>query len=212
MTGRKTAVVGILIGGLVLFTGACGRQTSVAPVASGVASSPEDDQLPFERAAQKSGISPTSSVIPPGANLPVGTPISIHLQSTISSAHERAGDRFQGVLDEPIVVNGETLAERGVAVTGRVIEARRVSPPSSPGYLRLVVTSLPILGKSTMIHTSSTFLKGARPAKLNVAPGIGAADKDLLVAAETTRATSAALAATRRRTHSQVRNKDWYFV
>jgi len=58
------------------------------------------------------------------------------------------------------------------------------------------VTSLPILGKSTMIHTSSTFLKGARPAKLNVAPGIGAADKDLLVAAETTRATSAALAAT----------------
>jgi hypothetical protein len=161
----------------------CGRQSPVGPTESGAVSTPEEGQLPFERAAQKTGISPTSSVIPPGANLPVGTAITIRLKSAISSASERTGDRFLGLLEEPIVVNGETIAPAGGVVIGRVIESRKAARSKSPGYLRLVLTSIPVLGKSTLVQTSSSFIKGSQSKGVTVAQA-GHSGDGLVAAAE----------------------------
>jgi hypothetical protein len=179
MVGRKVSAIAILACGLMMASG-CGRQESVSPTESGAAPSSQDGELPFERAAQKTGISPTSSVIPPGANLPVGTAITVRLKSAISSASERTGDRFLGLLEEPIVVNGETIAPVGGVVIGRVIEARRAARAKSPGYLRLVLTSIPILGKSTMAqagHSGDGLLAAAEAAPGN-GPLLGATTAD----------------------------------
>jgi len=167
MVKWRAAVV-VAVTGAVLFSVACSRQTTVSPVEAGVVPAKQEAELPFERTAQKTGISPTSSVIPPGANIPTGTAIAVRLRSAISSARQRTGDRFEAVLDEPVVVNGETLLERGTVVTGRVIEARRASATRSPGYLRLVLTSFPVFGKTELVQTSSAFLKGASPARLDL--------------------------------------------
>jgi hypothetical protein len=194
MVGRKVSAVAILACGLVIASG-CGRETSVSPTESGAASPSQDGELPFERAAQKTGISPTSSVIPPGANLPVGTAITVRLKSAISSASERTGDRFLGLLEEPIVVNGETIAPVGGVVIGRVLESRRAARSNSPGYLRLVLTSIPILGKSTLVQTSSSFIKGSQTKSVTVAQA-GHSGDGLLAAAEAASGNGPVLGAT----------------
>lgn len=165
---RWRAAVVLAVTGAVLSAIACSRQATVSPVDAGVVPAKQEAELPFERTAQKTGISPTSSVIPPGANIPVGTAISVRLKYAISSARQRTGDRFEALLDEPVVLNGETLVQRGTVVIGRVIEARRASHSKSPGYLRLVLTSLPVLGKVELVQTSSAFLKGASAPRVDV--------------------------------------------
>ena len=89
--------------------------------------------LPFDREAQIGGISPTNSVVPPGAQAPVGTPIVIRLRKPLSSARVHSNDSFAAILDEPLIVNDRILAERGTLVTGRVVEARIHKPSAYTG-------------------------------------------------------------------------------
>jgi hypothetical protein len=110
-------------------------------------------------------------VIPPGAQIPAGTAVSVHLQNILSSATARSNDRFKAVLDEPIVVNDQTLAQRGTVVTGRVVNARSMRQLRGPGYLRLTLSSISINGELTPIRTSSAFLKG--PGKRTAAMSMG---------------------------------------
>ncbi len=159
MGAWRFAVMVVLGLALVVAIG-CGRQSTVPPTTSGLSARTDGEQLPFDRQGQAGGISPTSAVIPPRANVPAGTPVTVRLGSAISSARDRTGDTFEAVLDEPIVVNGQTVAERGAAVTGRIMEATPAD--TSPGYLRLALTSIVIRGNSSPVQTSSNFLKGGR--------------------------------------------------
>src|SRR5437660_9317291 len=142
---------------------ACGRPTSDS---GGNASSSADSQkLPFDRQPRSTGISPSQSLIPSANKLPEGTPIPTRLQSALSSASAHPGDTFGAIVDEPVVVDGQTLIDRGTPATGRVLEAKPSahSPGHSPapGVLRIVLVSLTVAGRSFMIVTSSIFAKGA---------------------------------------------------
>jgi hypothetical protein len=112
-------------------------------------------QLPFHRALDGDGVSPTerfgSETVPPE--------LSIRLRSLLSSATSRAGDSFDAVLDVPIVIAGKTVAPRGAAVTGAVLDAR-ASTPDDAGYLRVTVKSILMNGKSIPVEASSIFAKG----------------------------------------------------
>ncbi|HLB87408.1 MAG TPA: hypothetical protein VJK29_07125 [Terriglobales bacterium] len=125
-----------------------------------------DQQLPFDRASDKKGISPTGSLMP--AAIPAGTPITIRLQSAVSSAASHAGDSFEAVLDEPIIVQGQTVAPRGTAVTGKVVDAKASGRLQDPGYLRLTLTDISVNGKSLPMQTSSIFVKGGSHEKRNL--------------------------------------------
>ena len=139
---------------------------NISPVAaSELAPSSETEQVPFDRAGRGYGITPSSAVIPPGARIPAGTPISIRLQSAIGSTSAQAGDVFQALLVEPIVVNGQTFAETGTSVTGREDMEARPRHSSTPGYLRLALKSISIKGKPSAVRSSSNFLKGPSPLK-----------------------------------------------
>jgi len=153
--------------GLMLVVG-CGHRSAV-PTAASAGPAGAEEHLPFEREGQRGGISPTSAVIPPGAHIPSGTPVTVHLQATLSSATAHSGDSFEAVLDEPIVVNGQVLAERGAPVTGRIMEAKAAGLSASAGYLRLTLHSILLRGQSSLAQSSSTFVKGVSPQKRNVA-------------------------------------------
>ena len=152
---------------------ACGRQSPVPVAVSAAVQTSDAARLPFDRAAQADGISPTSSVIPPGAQVPAGTPVTILLRTKLSSVSARSNDKFKAVLDEPIIVNERILAERGTEVIGRVVDARSTAHLHSPGYLRLTLSSLRIEGTPTVIRTSSAFLKGEGPGRRNMVVPVG---------------------------------------
>jgi hypothetical protein len=137
----------------------CGRQAALPVAASTVTQPSSNDQLPFDRQAQGPGVSPSSALIPPGARIPAGTPISISLQSPILSTTAQSGDVFQAVLLEPITVNGKTVVEKGSSVTGFVMEAR-AGRSLSPGYIRLALRAIEIGGKLSAVQSSSNFVKG----------------------------------------------------
>ena len=149
-------------------------------------SNSDSQKLPFDREPRSTGVSPSRSLIPSTTSLPERTPIEVHLESALSSASSHAGDTFRATLDEPIVIDGKTLVAGGTSATGRVLEAKpsATSPDrsSEPGYLRIVLVSLNVGGRSVMIETSSIFAKGGsredRSPPTGAGSGAGQKDRD----------------------------------
>jgi hypothetical protein len=145
----------------------CGKQTGVPQEDS--PSADDAQKAPFDRASQSAGISPSHSLVPEVTKLPAGTPITIRLQSTVSSVSSKPGDKFEGTLDEPIVIEGQTAVARGAAVVGRVLAAKSSGRLHDPGYLRIALVSLEVGGTPVAIETSSVFAKGGSHEKRNLA-------------------------------------------
>jgi hypothetical protein len=138
---------------------ACGR-----PPADNVSNSADSQKLPFDRQPRATGISPSQSLIPSSTKLPEGTAIPVRLQTALSSASSHSGDSFRAILDAPVVLDGQTVVAGGTSANGRVLEAKAAtnSPMNTvePGYLRLVLVSLNVGGRTVAIETSSIFAKG----------------------------------------------------
>jgi len=124
-------------------------------------SSTTTQQLPFDRQPSASGLSPSESLVPTPHQVPEGTSITVRLTKLLSSAEANAGDSFEGTLDDPVVVDEQTLLPRGAHLTGRVLDARHSAGPASPGYLRITLLTVQANGKSFPIETSSIFAKAA---------------------------------------------------
>lgn len=132
----------------------CSQRESL-PVTSG--NETTSDQLPFSAASDKDGIFPTGSFTPTA--IPAGTPVTIHVQLSLSSATSHTGDSFEAVLDQPIIVRGRQIAPRGAIVAGKILDARASDQLQEPGYMRLALTAISINGKSFPLQTSSIFVK-----------------------------------------------------
>jgi len=137
---------------------ACGKATGVP--ANDSARADESQKVPFDQESHSAGIPPTESLVPAASKLPEGTPITIRLLNTVSSASSHVGDQFEGTLDDPIVIEGHTVVPRGAAATGRVLAAKASGRLHHPGYLRIALVNLIVEGKPVAIETSSLFVKG----------------------------------------------------
>ena len=179
--------VGLAALALTMVTGlGCGRQSSVPVAAAGALTPPNTSGLPFDRAAQSDGISPTNSVIPPGAQLPAGTPIVVRLRKPLSSAKVHPNETFTAVLEESVIIHDHVVAEQGATVTGRIVEAKSIRQTRTPGYMRLTLSSISIDGKPVRIRTSSSFFKGISP-KRRVVPVASESEGTVIGAAATTK-------------------------
>jgi hypothetical protein len=136
-----------------LSTTGCSRQLPVP--AAGVTSNA--GHLPFDRTSEASGISPTAGFTFDG--IPIGTAVTVRLELALSSADCRAGDSFDAVVDEPVIVAGKTVVPRGAVVTGSVMAAKASRYVHGPGYLRVTLTSIVLNGKAVPLRTSSIFAK-----------------------------------------------------
>jgi len=157
----NAALFSVLLMGMIL--AGCSRRESLPGIEESLA---PDQHLPFQAASDKGGIFPTGSLEP--AAIPAGTPVTIHVRLSLSSASSRAGDPFEAVLDEPIILRGKTLAPRGTMLTGRVLDARASDQFQEPGYLRLALTAISLNGKFIPIQTSSIFMKRGSHEQRNV--------------------------------------------
>jgi len=149
---------------------ACSRQTGLPNSDSARSDAPET--LPFNRPPQSTGTSPSHSLIPSVTRLPEGTPLVVRLQRDLSSASASAGDSFAATLDTPIVIDGQTLVDRGAPVSGRVLESRHSVGQREPGYLRIALVTLTVGDRPFPIATSSLFAKGgSREDRTSAMPG-----------------------------------------
>jgi hypothetical protein len=101
--------------------------------------------------------------------VPTNTAIYIRLQQPLSSVTAQPGQSFSAVLDEPLVVNGQTLASQGTTVIGKVVAANESGHLHNAGYLRITLCSMNLNGKSIPLQTNSMFVSGGSYKKRNLA-------------------------------------------
>jgi hypothetical protein len=133
----------------------CGSRTTLS---SEVNSDPQ--KLPFDRPPQTGGISPSHTLVPSARHIPEGTAITVSLERSLSSGSARNNDAFIAVVDDPIVIDGQTVVPGGARVSGRVLDAKSATAPRESGYLRIALVALNLSEKQIPIATSSLFAKG----------------------------------------------------
>jgi hypothetical protein len=151
----------VLLGTVALTIGlslACGNSPSPPQDASAARQGGQD--RPFEYAPQGFPSETSPPPLQAAHTLPEGTPITIHLLTSISSAATRAGESFDGILEDPILLNGRIAIPQGTPVLGRVLAAKPSGGSKNPGYLRIALVSLTLAGIPKPIETSSLFVKG----------------------------------------------------
>ncbi|MGA8428527.1 MAG: hypothetical protein WB729_01805 [Candidatus Sulfotelmatobacter sp.] len=98
------------------------------------------------------------------ASVPSGTALMVKLQTTLATFSNKAGDPFQGRLDQPVVLNGQTLLPAGTIVEGRVT---KVSEPRR-------ITGKPTLGilpEAVILPTGERYFLDATLIDTNMGPG-----------------------------------------
>ena len=159
---KRTSVVALLAIALSLaLVNGCSKQITSAEAAGNDGSS----SVPFHHSSQ-----PTVTQ----ATVPAGTPVAIRMQTAVSSKTASAGQHFQAVLDEPITIEGKTVAPRGADVTGRVVSARSSGRLHKPGYLRLTLDSITLDGGAGAGALIGALAGGPKGALIGSAIGAGA--------------------------------------
>ena len=133
---------------------------------------PTEQSVPFvdkNKQATADDKTDSKSLVPDQIVIPSGTAITVRLQNAVSSATSRAGDEFAAMLDQPIVIDGETVAPEGAQVTGRVVAARPSGRLMHPGYLRISLASVTVNGKAVPVQSSSVMVAGRSHKHRNLA-------------------------------------------
>jgi hypothetical protein len=124
---------------------------------------------------------PPKVVEPRTVTLPAGLGITVRLNHTVSTERNQAGDDFQAVLDEPLVVDGLVIAEKGAQVEGKVVQSERAGRVKGRALLVLELTQLATQdGQLIAIETQYVDQEGANTQKkdatrVGIGAGIGAA-------------------------------------
>jgi hypothetical protein len=126
---------------------------------------PPQNVPPVERAAQpdtRQDSTPASPARQPQTvTIEAGTSLMVRLGETISTKTKVAGDSFRGTLDQPIIMNGFVIADRGSRVVGRVVSAQKGGHLSGSSDLSLQVTEINTTdGQTVRVQTSPWEKKG----------------------------------------------------
>src|SRR5205807_2405919 len=97
-------------------------------------------------------------------SIPAGTPINVRINENLSSEDSRPGDRFTGVLTQPLIVNGRTAFPAGTDVSGQITSAKKSGRLSDPGVLELMLVSI----GNANVSSQPFVIKGVSHTKSNV--------------------------------------------
>ena len=123
---------------------------------------------------------------PQSANIPVqltirpGTYIQVRLNQWLSSDRNQQGDTFTASLEQPIVVDGIVVAQRGQTVTGRVTDAQKAGRVEGTSRLGIQLTDLTFVDgqqlpiQSQMISRAGGTSEGRDAAAIGTTTALGA--------------------------------------
>lgn len=102
--------------------------------------------------------------------LPAGTNVVIRMIDGVDSEVNRVGQTFQASLDEPILLNGETVVQRGADVVVKLVDQKESGKLTGKAELTLDLVSMRVDGRMVDINTQSvsqsSASRGARTAKV----------------------------------------------
>jgi hypothetical protein len=106
-----------------------------------------------------------------------GTLITVRLNERVSSDRHGPGDAFRAVLDEPLIVDGFVIAERGARVEGKVTAVNEAGRVKGTASLALELVSLQTSDGQRVEISTDPFERKAPPTRASDAAkvGVGAA-------------------------------------
>ena len=108
--------------------------------------------------------------------IPAGTAFQVRLAQPLSTKKNKTGQTFEAVLDQDLVVNGQTVVPRGTRVVGQVKEAKQSGRVSGRAKMVLTLTTFHVGKEAVAVQTSDVNLEaegsGGRDAK-RIAGGAG---------------------------------------
>jgi len=138
------------------------------------------ESIPLTPPSSASQTSSSPSPEPRKVTLSGGTLFTVRLAEPLSSSKQKSGDPFRATLDQPVIVDGLVIAERGASIEGRVVEAEKAGKTSGTSRLQLeLIRFTSSDGQTVGIRTSSYEQEGksSGSSKTDAAKkvGIGAA-------------------------------------
>src|SRR5262245_34305193 len=79
-----------------------------------------------------------------------GTTLTVRLNQLLSSNHNQVGDVFFASLEQPVIVLGIVVAQRGQTVVGRVVEAKKAGRVHGVSRLGIALTELSLVDGQTV--------------------------------------------------------------
>jgi len=97
---------------------------------------------PSDQAAQAPQLSHS---VPGTLTVPAGTVLIIRTTDFLSTDHNKIGDQFTAVLDQPLVVNGWVVARRGQVLVGQVKDVKKAGRVKGTSELGIEITDITIV-------------------------------------------------------------------
>jgi len=105
-----------------------------------------------------------------GVQIPSGTAITVRLVDKVDSNVARLGQTFRASVDEPVLLNGQTVIPRGADTLVKLVEDQQSGKFEGKTVLTLVLTDITINGQTIDTTTSdvsqASSSRGARTAKV----------------------------------------------
>jgi hypothetical protein len=129
------------------------------PVNEGYASEPAAPQPPTP-------VQPSNA----GMEVPAGTPIVVRLIDPVNSERDNLGQSYRASVDQPVVVNGQTLIPHGADAVATLIDAQKSGKIEGRTVLTLDLKTITVNGRTYEIVTTgvpeASSSRGARSAKV----------------------------------------------
>jgi hypothetical protein len=98
--------------------------------------------------------------------IPAGTVIKVRMIDAVDSETSQLGQTFQASLDDPIIVDGQTVVPRGADIVAKLVEDKQSGKISGRTELSLDLVSMRINGRMVDLTTGEvTTASGSRGAK-----------------------------------------------
>jgi len=117
---------------------------------------------------------PSEPPLPPlrnaGVELPAGTNLVVRMIEGVDSQVNRVGQTFAASLDEPVMLNGETVIPRGADVVVKLVDSRESGKLTGRAELTMDLVSVKVDGRMVDLNTQTvsreSASRGARTAKV----------------------------------------------
>ncbi|HWF07459.1 MAG TPA: hypothetical protein VG297_03290 [Bryobacteraceae bacterium] len=118
--------------------------------------------------------------VPARLTIKAGTYVTVRMNQWLSSDRNQPGDSFTATLEQPLVVDGIVVAQRGQTVTGRVSEAQKAGRVEGTSRLGVQLTGLVLVDgqqanvQAQMINRTGSTSQGRDAAAIGGTTALGA--------------------------------------